>query len=520
LGKRRALISVYDKEGVVGFAQGLLSVGFEIVSTGGTARALGEAGVRVTEVSEVTGFPEMLDGRVKTLHPRIHAGLLARQTPDHMSQIQRAGIDPIEIVAVNLYPFDQTVARGATHEETVENIDIGGPSMLRAAAKNHERVAVIVDPARYPSILEEIRERGEVSQETREILAAEAFAHTAAYDASVAAYFSSRLAGQARRLEGPALLGARFVFGGIRVQSLRYGENPHQAAAFYQDAGRPASGLASARKLGGKELSFNNLLDADTAVRTVREFEEPAAVIVKHLNPCGVGVGESVLDAYMTALEGDPVSAFGGIVAVNRRVDRAVAEQISKLFLEVVIAPGFDGDAVEVLGRRPALRILDMPEAAMAHPSGIDIKSVLGGFLAQEPDTAKLDRSKMTVPTRRTPDEDEFAQLERAWKVVRHVKSNAIVLWSGRGTVGIGAGQMNRVGAARIAIGAAGSRASGSVMASDAFFPFSDTVEAAAEAGVTAIIQPGGSVRDQESIDACNARGIAMVFTGMRHFRH
>ncbi len=527
--KRRALISVYDKEGVVEFGRALSELGFEIVSTGGTALALRQAGMDVTDVSAVTGYPEVLDGRVKTLHPRVHAGILARPTAEHMETLEKLDVTPIDIVAVNLYPFQRTVESGAGRAEVVENIDIGGPSMVRAAAKNFERVAVIVDPADYPAVVAELREDGAVSQRTRARLAACAFGHTAAYDAAVARYFADYVAqgGRARQdmqdESSQACLGPGrdFTLGGVMVQTLRYGENPHQAAAFYRIAGARPWGLAAARQLGGKELSFNNIGDADAAVRAVAEFDETAVVIVKHANPCGIGVSASVADAYRAALDSDPVSAFGGIAASNRPVDPETAQLMSEIFLEVIVAPGFAPEAIELLHGKKNLRLLELAADYIRPGAGWDVRSVAGGFLVQQPDTAgRLDRSELPWVTRRAPNEREMAQLANAWKAVAHVKSNAIVLWRGEGTVGVGAGQMNRVGAAKIAAEQAGPRAVGSVMASDAFFPFPDTVEVAAAAGVTAIIQPGGSLRDKDSIQAADAHGIAMVFTGKRHFRH
>ncbi len=517
--RRRALISVYDKGGVVEFARALAELGFEIVSTGGTALALRGAGLDVTDVSDVTGFPEVLDGRVKTLHPRVHAGILARPTPQHMQALEELGVTPIDIVAVNLYPFQRTVESGAGEAEVVENIDIGGPSMARAAAKNFDRVAVIVDPADYPVVIAELRENGSVSPKTRARLAAAPFQHTAAYDAAIARYFADSAAGEGR--EASRGLGREFALGGTMIQTLRYGENPHQAAAFYRISGARPWGLAAAKQLGGKELSFNNIGDADAAARTVAEYCETAAVIVKHANPCGIGVSSTVAEAYQAALDSDPVSAFGGIAAFNRPVDLETARLMSEIFLEVIIAPGFVPEARELLHGKRNLRLLELAVDDIMPGNGWDVRSVAGGFLVQEPDTVgRLDAQAVSVVTRRAPNERELAQLVNAWKAVAHVKSNAIVLWRGNGTVGVGAGQMNRVGSARIAVEQAGSRAAGSVMASDAFFPFADTVEVAAEAGVTAIIQPGGSLRDKDSIQAADSHGMAMVFTGRRHFRH
>lgn len=506
---RRALISVSDKQGVVEFARDLMALGYEVVSSGGTARALRDAGLDVMDVADVTGFPEMLDGRVKTLHPKVHGGILARPTAEHMRQLSEAGIDPIDIVAVNLYPFQKTVDRGADRAEVIENIDIGGPSMVRSAAKNHERVTIVVNPSRYPQVIEEIRERGEVSAETRAALAAEAFHHTAAYDAAIAQYF------------GGSDLPHEFVLGGLEVQSLRYGENPHQKAAFYRMSGAKPWGIAAGKQLHGKELSYNNIMDTDFAVAVAAKFKgETCVVIMKHGNPCGIGIGSSVAQAYQVALEGDPVSAFGGIVAVTKPVDESAAQLMSQLFLEVIVAPEFTDEALQILTKKANIRLIQLAPENLFADRGWEIRPVLGGFLVQEADNLCGDLDSVSVVTKRAPSEEEMAQLALAWKAVSRVKSNAIVLWKGMGTVGVGAGQMNRVLSARIAIEAAGERAVGSVLASDAFFPFADTVEAAAAAGVTAIIQPGGSLRDKDSIAACDGNNIAMVFTGKRHFLH
>ncbi len=508
MSKPRALVSVSDKRGAVEFAGELIALGYEVVSSGGTAKALRQAGLDVKDVAEITGFPEMLDGRVKTLHPRVHAGILARPTPDHMAQLAEADIAPIDIVAVNLYPFQRTVDSGAGRDEVVENIDIGGPSMVRSAAKNHERVAVIVNPDRYRDVIAEIKTTGGVTETMRRALAAEAFAHTAAYDAAIANYF------------GGISMGEEWVMGGVKAQNLRYGENPHQRAAFYRTAGVAPRGLAAARQLGGKELSYNNIMDSDFALAAAAQFSaEACVVIVKHGNPCGIGIGANLAEAYRTALASDPVSAFGGIVACTRPLDGEAAVLMKELFLEVIIAPGFTDQARAALAKKANLRLLEIAPADLGAPRVPEIRPVLGGFLVQEADSTKGDTGTTTV-TKRSPSDEEMRQLMLAWKAVARVKSNAIVLWQGNGTVGVGAGQMNRVLSARIAIEAAGDRARGSVMGSDAFFPFPDTVEAAAAAGVTAVIQPGGSTRDQESIDACDAHGMAMVFTGVRHFLH
>jgi phosphoribosylaminoimidazolecarboxamide formyltransferase / IMP cyclohydrolase len=518
---RRALISVSDKTGIVSLARELADRGIEIVSTGGTARLLKDSGVPVTGVSEVTGFPEILDGRVKTLHPKIHAGLLARQDEEeHRNQLREHGIQPFDLVVISLYPFRETVrGPGVSFEEVIENIDIGGPAMIRAAAKNHRHVTVLVDPEDYGLVLSQIREQGGVDEPTRLRLAAKAFRHTAAYDALIAQYLSERAG------EG---FPEKLTFTFDKVQDLRYGENPHQEAAFYRDPLAPSGRIATAEKLHGKELSYNNIQDAGAAWGAVQEFAEPAAVAVKHTNPCGVGVGSSLVEAYRKAYESDPVSIFGGIVAVNRPVDRETAEQMKSIFLEIVIAPDFTPEALEVLTQKKNLRLLRMAgegsgsvdQGAGAEKALWRFATVDGGLLVQETDRKGLDRSECRIVTKRTPSEEEWKELLFAWKVVKHVKSNAIVLARDLRTVGIGAGQMNRVGAAEIAIRQAGERSRGSVLASDAFFPMKDTVEAAARAGVTAIIQPGGSIRDEESIVEADKHGIAMVFTGIRHFKH
>ncbi len=511
---KRALISVSDKTGLVDLARGLVELGWELLSTGGTARTLTTAGLPVTEVATVTGFPEILDGRVKTLHPKIHGGILARPTPEHLAQLQEQGIQPIDLVVVNLYPFRETIARpGVTPAEAIENIDIGGPAMVRAAAKNHERVGIVVDPASYDEVLAELREKGSLSPETRRRLAAAAFAHTAAYDAAIAAYFQ-RLMGS----EEP--FPASFVLSGEKVQDLRYGENPHQGAAFYRLPAPPPGTLAGARQLQGKELSYNNLMDLDAAWNLACDFKEPVVAIIKHTNPCGVARASTPAAAYRLAYAADPVSAFGGIVACNRPVDGEMAGAMAEVFLEAVIAPSFTPEAMAILKSKPHLRLLAAGERAGYRTREYQVRPVSGGFLVQEPDYHVLEPESLKVVTTRKPEAKEMADLLFAWQVVKHVKSNAIVLARDGVTLGIGAGQMNRVGAARIALEQAGVRAKGAVLASDAFFPFGDTVELAGRAGITALIQPGGSVRDEESIRAADAAGIAMVFTGIRHFRH
>ncbi len=508
---KRALMSVSDKTGLAEFAAALVELGYEIVSTGGTAEALQAAGVAVTGISDVTGFPEVLEGRVKTLHPAVHAGILAKDTPEHMAVLAEHGITPIDLVVVNLYPFQETVAKpDVTLEEAIEKIDIGGPAMVRSAAKNHERVGIIVNPARYAGVLEELRAHGGLSLATKRQLALEAFQHTAQYDAAISHYLSG--------VFGADPLPEEIAFGGQKIQSLRYGENPHQRAAFYR-SGIPASGsVANARQLHGKALSYNNIVDVDAAWQLVCEFAQPAAVVIKHTNPCGAAVGATLAEAYRRAYEADSVSAYGGIIAVNRPMDRATAEQIVTTFMEAVVAPAFDAESLEVLETKKNLRLLEIGEKT--ERGELWIEKVSGGFLVQEMDNHRMCAEDLRVVTEQAPAPETLEELLFAWNIVKHVKSNAIVVTKDGQTVGVGAGQMNRVGAANIAFAEAGEKCRGAVLASDAFFPFRDTVDAAAAAGITAIIQPGGSVRDQESIDACNEHGIAMVFTGVRHFKH
>jgi phosphoribosylaminoimidazolecarboxamide formyltransferase/IMP cyclohydrolase len=512
---RRAVISVWDKGGIVEFAQALVRWDVEIVATGGTERALREAGIRVVSVSEITGFPEILGGRVKTLHPKILAGILARKDdPAQLKQAEELGIPLVDLVVVNLYPFEKTVVEpGVTLEKALEQIDIGGPTMIRAAAKNFPSVAVVVDPADYPAILEELEAHEAcLTFATRKRLAAKVFARTSQYDTAIARY----LTGKSGELPEVISIAA------ARHSALRYGENPHQAGAFY--AAEPRQGLGSLRQLHGKELSFNNLLDTDAAVGLVSEFEEPAVCIVKHNNPCGVGTGATCSEAYDKALATDPVSAFGGIVACNREVDAELAEKLASLFLEVIVAPSFSDPAFEILSRKKSLRLLTMPFDARRRREDWDVRSVWGGWLVQEFDASLAeDFGEARVVTERAPSEAEWEALRFAWKVARWVKSNAIVFAGKDRTLGIGAGQMSRVDSVHLAAWKArnaGLSLAGSVLASDAFFPFRDGVDAAAEAGATAIVQPGGSVRDQEVIQAANEHGMAMVFTGVRHFRH
>lgn len=514
---KRAIISVSDKTGVVEFAKELVALGFEVLSTGGTATALSNAGVPCTNVSDITGFPECLDGRVKTLHPMIHAGILAmRSNPDHMKQIADLNVTPIDVVAINLYPFKQTILKPDVElEEAIENIDIGGPTMIRAAAKNWQDVSVIVDPADYNKVIQEYKENGEVSRETKFALAGKVFEHTAQYDALINNYL--------RKQRGESPFGNTVTFTYEKVQDMRYGENPHQKAAFYREIGNFDNTLAAAEQLHGKELSYNNINDANGALDVIKEFgfDEPVAVGLKHANPCGVGMGKTILEAYLNAYNADPVSIFGGIVALNREVDRETAEEMSKIFLEIIIAPSFSDEAMEILTKKKNIRLLKLPK--LASPNGketLDMKKVAGGLLVQELDTELLHEEDIQCVTERKPTEEEYKQLMFVWKVVKHVKSNGIALAKDNMTVGIGPGQTNRITALELAIRYGGDKVKGSVMGSDAFFPFSDCVEAAQKAGITAIIQPGGSIRDEDSIKAANEAGIAMLFTGMRHFKH
>ena len=515
---QRALVSVSDKSGIAEFARALSALGVQILSTGGTAKLLEKEGIPVTEVSAHTGFPEMLDGRVKTLHPKIHGGILARRDrPEHLAAIDAAGIAPIDLVVVNLYPFQATVAEPDSRlEDAIENIDIGGPAMLRSAAKNHAGVAVVVDPADYGKVLEELRAAGEVSAATRFALATKAFAHTAAYDGAIASYLSSLGADGARRA-WPGILSLQFT----KLQDMRYGENPHQSAAFYRDAHPVLGSLARYSQVQGKELSYNNVADADAAWECVKSFTGPACVIVKHANPCGVATGKDPRDAYRKAFKTDPTSAFGGILAFNRTLDRAAAAAIGQQFAEVIIAPRLDAGAREEFAKKQNLRVL---EVALAHESNaLELKRVGGGVLVQGPDARVLQDTDLKVVTKKKPTRTQLADLLFAWRVAKFVKSNAIVFARGGMTVGVGAGQMSRIDSARIAAlkaKSAGLTLKGSVAASDAFFPFRDGLDAVVKAGAVAVIEPGGSVRDDEVIAAADAHGVAMVFTGVRHFRH
>ncbi|MCL1632706.1 bifunctional phosphoribosylaminoimidazolecarboxamide formyltransferase/IMP cyclohydrolase [Sporolactobacillus sp. CPB3-1] len=511
---KRALVSVSDKTGLIDFVQKLVNAGIEIISTGGTKKAIENAGIRVMSISEITDFPEILDGRVKTLHPAVHGGLLAvRGKEEHMNAIKELGIQPIDFVVVNLYPFKETISKpDVAYDDAVENIDIGGPSMLRSAAKNHRSVTVVCDPADYDLVAESLDENADVPFELKQKLAAKVFRHTAAYDALIADYFTKQV-GE----EFPEKLTLTYE----KKQSLRYGENPHQKAAFYSDPIKDAATIAAAKQLHGKELSYNNIRDADAALGIVKEFKQPAAVAVKHMNPCGIGIGQSVNEAYAKAYETDPVSIFGGIIALNRKVDADLATELHKIFLEIIIAPSYTEEALAILEKKKNLRLL---QVSMSHESQdyAQYTSVRGGMLIQDLDTKGYDdiEENLKVVTDRKPTEAEMESLKFAWTIVKHVKSNAIALVNDGLMVGMGGGQTNRVGAAKIALEEAGEKTKGAVLSSDAYFPMGDTVEAAAKAGITAIIQPGGSIRDQESIDMANKYNIAMVFTGMRHFKH
>ena len=506
----RAVISVSDKTGLGPFARALAEQGVDIYSTGGTKKAIAEAGAPVKSISELTGFPEILDGRVKTLHPAVHGGILARRdVPDHMSQLESHGIGLIDMVVVNLYPFVETVSRdGVDLTEALENIDIGGPTLVRASAKNFPHVLVVVDPRDYEAVAQRLAD-GAVDHELRKGLARKAFRHVALYDTAIADYLS----------DGRDPFPDELTIGMTKAQGLRYGENPHQKGAFYAGSMSRGGGIAGATQLWGKELSFNNIADSDAAWSAASDFEEPAVAVIKHMNPCGLADHEDLTEAYKRALAGDPVSAFGGIVACNRKVDLATAEEISKVFYEIVIAPSFEEEALALLKKRKNLRILEMGSGRNGG-SGLDVKTVQGGFLVQTRDSGGDDPSTWRCVTKRVPTLDEMEDLTFAWKAAKHVKSNAIVLVKGKALVGMGAGQPNRVNSVHLALRAAEDRARGSVLASDAFFPFADSVQLAAGGGVVAAVQPGGSVRDQEVIDAADELGMAMMFTGVRHFRH
>ena len=516
---KRAILSVSDKTGIVELARRLSAKGVTLLSTGGTQKVIADAGVPVTGVSDITGFPECLDGRVKTLHPMIHAGLLAiRENEEHMAQIKELGVEPIDMVIINLYPFRATIEKpNVTFEDAVENIDIGGPTMLRAAAKNAQDVVVIIDPADYDKVMDEFEATGDVSLKTKRYLQYKVFEHTAQYDAMIQQYLRTQLE-DAEEFEFPKNLTVTFE----KVQDMRYGENPHQKAAFYRDLTDIAGTLPAAKQLHGKELSYNNINDTNGALELLREFDTTAVVAVKHGNPCGVGVADEVAEAYRLAYEADPVSVFGGIVVTNATVDAATAEQMSKIFLEIIVAPKFTDEALEILTKKKNLRLLELDTTIRAYPKAERImRKVTGGILVQDVDDQLLpEDAELKVVTEKAPTEQEMKDLMLAWKIVKHAKSNGIAIAKDNQSLGIGPGQVNRIWSTQMAIERSGEKVKGAALASDAFFPFDDCVKACAEAGITCIIQPGGSVRDQDSIDACNKFGIAMVFTGMRHFKH
>ena len=517
----QALLSVSDKTGLVDFARGLDAMGVKLISTGGTAKSLMDAGLPVTEVADYTGFPEMLDGRVKTLHPRVHGAILARRDSlEHMAALTKHAMPTIDLVVVNLYPFRQTVARpGCSLDDAIENIDIGGPALVRAAAKNHAHVGVVVDPADYPALLDELSANGrQLRNATRFRLAQKAFSHTAAYDGAISNYLTSR-----DETSAPQLFPDRFNWQGAKVQDLRYGENPHQQAAFYRDEAPAPGTIATYRQLQGKELSFNNIGDSDAAWECVESFAEPACVIVKHANPCGAAIAQTPLEAYRQALATDPTSAFGGIIAFNREIDAATVELVSEQFLEVLIAPGYSADALECIAKKINVRVLTVRSAGREAGNAWDMKRVGGGMLLQTADRRSINPGDLSVVSRKAPTPSQLADLLFVWRVAKFVKSNAIVYGGGGRTLGIGAGQMSRVDSTRIAAikaQSAGLSLAGSVVASDAFFPFRDGLDVVADNGAVAVIQPGGSVRDAEVIAAADERGLAMVFTGVRHFRH
>ena len=510
--KKRALISVFHKEGIVEFASELKKLGWEIISTGGTYKILKEAGIEVIEVDAVTNFPEILDGRVKTLNPYIHGGLLYRRDDEaHVKTIQNMKINPIDMVVNNLYPFEETIKKpGVTHEEIIENIDIGGPSMIRAAAKNYKDVTVIVDPSDYDKVLNELKSVEKTTLETRQYLARKVFNYTSYYDTLISNYFN-----EIEKVIFPDTLTLAYK----SKEELRYGENPHQRAAFYKEVGKREGTLAGAIQLHGKELSFNNINDANGCIETLKEFDEPTVVAVKHANPCGIGSGEDILEAYEKAYECDKVSIFGGIVAANREINEKVAGKINEIFIEIVMAPSFTEKALEVLTQKKNIRILQIDNIVDRNYKELDIKKVLGGLLIQDKDSILLDK-ELQIVTKNQPTEEEMADLLFAWKAAKNVKSNGVVIAKDRATIGIGLGEVNRVWAVQNAIERAGEKVKGAVLASDGFFPFKDSIELLASAGVTAIIQPGGSLKDKEVIEEADKNGISMVITGMRHFKH
>ena len=509
---KRALISVYDKKGIVEFAKSLRALNWEIISTGGTSKVLKEANIDIIEIEEVTNFPEILDGRVKTLNPNIHGGILyKRDNEEHINTLEKLNINSIDMVVNNLYPFEETIKRSnVSHEEIIENIDIGGPSMIRAAAKNYRDVTVVVDPADYSLIIGELKAQSTTSLKTRQYLAAKVFQYTAYYDGLISNYFN-----QIENVGFPSTISLNFK----DKTDLRYGENPHQKAAFYKEVDNLEGTLAGGAQLHGKELSFNNINDANGALEILKEFEEPTVVAVKHANPCGIGSGKNLLEAYEKAYESDKISIFGGIIAANRTIDGPVAEKINEIFIEIVMAPDFTEEALSVLSSKKNIRIVEIPNIMKKDYPSYDIKKVLGGILLQERDTKLLDE-EITVVTKRKPTDEEMEELLFAWKAVKGVKSNGVILTKDKGTIGIGMGETNRVWAVENAIERAGHKAKGSVLASDGFFPFKDSIEALAKAGIKAIIQPGGSIRDEESIIEADKNNMTMLFTGIRHFKH
>jgi len=520
LSIKRAIISVTDKSGIIEFARQLAGFGIDILSTGGTAKTLKEAGIAVTDVSQYTGFPEMMDGRVKTLHPKVHGGILGRRDiPEHMRQMTEHGIEPIDMVVINLYQFDKAVARpDCKFEDAIENIDIGGPSMMRSAAKNFESVAVVTDPSDYGLIIKEMEQSGGfISYDTKFRLARKAFSVTARYDTMISHYLERVSDKPEETIHFPEIFTPAFE----KVQHLRYGENPHQRGAFYREIGFTGSTVARAKKLQGKEMSYNNYLDANSALELVREFAEPTAVIVKHNNPCGVASAEDLKDAYCIARDTDPVSAFGGVIAFNTIVDEYTASEIAKTFVEVVVAPEFSGEALEIFQKKVNVRLLETGPLSVLSEGTMDFKRITGGLLMQDMDLGiDGDIADIRIVSSRHPSEEEMEALRFTWTVCKHVKSNAIIFGRGTETVGIGAGQMSRVDSVKLAVSKSRSKISGCVMASDAFFPFRDAIDEAAKVGITAIIQPGGSIKDEEVIKAIDEYNMAMVFTGVRHFRH
>ncbi|MCX8131076.1 MAG: bifunctional phosphoribosylaminoimidazolecarboxamide formyltransferase/IMP cyclohydrolase [Clostridia bacterium] len=512
---KRALISVSDKTGIIEMATELSKYGVEIISTGGTAKALSEAGIKVVNISDVTGFPECLDGRVKTLHPNVHGGLLAiRDNEEHMKQIKELGIEPIDIVIINLYPFKQTILKGHVElEEAIENIDIGGPTMLRAAAKNYQDVVVIVDPADYEMVLDELKADKDISVKTKFKLAYKVFEHTSHYDTLIAKYLRDKLGEEFF----PETLSLTFE----KVQEMRYGENPHQKAVFYKEVGANIGCITSAKQLHGKELSYNNINDTNGALELLKEFDEPTVIAVKHANPCGLASAADIYQAYLKTYEADPVSIFGGIIAANREIDAKTAEEINKIFIEIVIAPSFSEEATRILTQKKNIRLLQLDNISAKLPAGTyDMKKVAGGLLVQNYNNELVNTDDIKCVTDVKPTAEEMEDLIFAMKVVKHTKSNGIAIAKNKQSLGVGPGQTNRIMATKIAIEYGGERTKGAVLASDAYFPFEDCVEAASAAGIKAIIQPGGSMNDQKSIDACNKYGISMVLTGMRHFKH